>query len=147
MFPPDREPSLSLSLSFRFRMEFPGNEGRQCRSTGQITARSDTDSRDCYTTWLSLSLSILFVESNRIEGELFRSRSIENFKNGVEYLVIRFTGIELYLQTGSMSRRNSNDKRRGRGETCYARIIYPREDREGRDLVRRERYVIRGVVG
>lgn len=69
--------SLSLSLSFRFRMEFPGNEGRQCRSTGQITARSDTDSRDCYTTWLSLSLSlsILFVESNRIEGELFRSRA------------------------------------------------------------------------
>lgn len=96
---------------------------------------------------LSLSLSldtVRRVESNR-RGII--SISSENFKNGVEYLVIRFTGIELYLQTGSMSRRNSNDKRRGRGETCYARIIYPREDREGRDLVRRERYVIRGVVG
>lgn len=96
---------------------------------------------------LSLSLSldtVRRVESNR-RGII--SISSENFKNGVEYPVIRFTGIELYLQTGSMSRRNSNDKRRGRGETCYARIIYPREDREGRDLVRRERYVIRGVVG
>lgn len=89
---------------------------------------------------LSLSLdTVRRVESNR-RGII--SISSENFKNGVEYLVI-----ELYLQTGSMSRRNSNDKRRGRGETCYARIIYPREDREGRDLVRRERYVIRGVVG
>lgn len=59
---------LSLSLSFRFRMEFPGNEGRQCRSTGQITARSDTDSRDCYTTWLSLSLS-RYCSSSRVESK------------------------------------------------------------------------------
>lgn len=96
----------------------------------------------------SLSLSILFVESNRIEEELFRSRArISKMEYPAIRFLIRFTGIELYLQTGSMSRRNSNDKRRGRGETCYARIIYPREDREGRDLVRRERYVIRGVVG
>lgn len=57
---------LSLSLSFRFRMELPGNEGRQCRSTGQITARSDTDSRDCYTTWLSLSR---YCSSSRIESK------------------------------------------------------------------------------
>lgn len=64
MNPPS--PSLSF-ISLPNGVPWAGNEGRQCRSTGQITGRSDTDSRDLHHVALSFSLILSLDSVRRVE--------------------------------------------------------------------------------
>lgn len=172
MNPPS--PSLSF-ISLPNGVPWVGNEGRQCRSTGQITGRSDTDSRDLHHVALSFSLILSLDSVRRVEvsfrnyfdfddENFFRLKGENEISAWISRIMVEYR-IRFVIRSYVLRKLNYIYKRGqcheeiraingggGGGETAArcARIIYPGEDRGERgrwlDLVR-ERYVIRDVVG